>query len=219
MVTTIGGQLKWQNPTTSTPRHLNVDSFENDLTPYSGSTGDYQTQQATAYDHTGSFGLEYTNSGTANNITSTSGLSNYPSSGDDFGWLIYIPSGSTPAGGGFMCSTKFADQLSGGGDGNGTQHRTGDNQWEVGHIGSSINNTTNTVSVDYSGLGLYDTWLEERVTGYDGSQFTVTLYDAPLWNGGSEVVSSTFSSTVYSSGGITLKGYDQVFWDNYVIWQ
>lgn len=196
-----------------------VESWEDgDLSEYIGNTGSFAAQQDTTSPAEGSYALERTDAGSVNNIISQSGLPNYPASGDEFGWLVYIPSSTTPTGGGYICGTRFAEQNTSGGDANGTQHRPGENQWKVGNIGSSIANNTVSASVNYGTDVPYDTWLEERVTNYDGNQFTITLYDGPSWDGGSQVAQLTYSGTVYSGGGISFQCYGQVFWDNYVIW-
>jgi hypothetical protein len=80
-----------------------IDDFEDgDISEYSGATGNATVQTSTVFN--GTYALQFDTSGGANTITSTSGLSNYPSRGDTFQWYWRHSAGSTSSGMAFAVS-------------------------------------------------------------------------------------------------------------------
>lgn len=193
-----------------------VDNFEDgDLSEYAGATGSFTVQSSTVWD--GSWALQRDSGSSAASIVSQSGLDNYPQQGEEFGWFVYIPSSSNASASGFLSHATWAQQSNDGSNTNGygTQKRTGEDVWNLGRIGTSTFNNINSTTVDWSNYE--DQWLEERFTWDSSGNMTAELYDGAKDNGATQIASISYSNTAHSSGGISFRCYDTIYYDNYRI--
>lgn len=177
---TMDGDVVW------TAGAVIIDGFEdNDLSEYSGDTGQYQTQTGTVKD--GTYALQGTSDGSAYLIQSTSGLDNYPSEGDTFRWWYQTDTGG--AGSGYF---RYGLQDSNNHYRGGIDRANSELRLEIRDSGNLTTLASNALSIS-SG-----TWYELELVWQTDGTMTLTAYD----DTGSQLAQCSATDTSYTSGGV-----------------
>lgn len=186
-----------------------IDDFEDgDISEYEGDTSGFNVQQAVAKD--GSYALEGTNVTSGHLISSTSGLSSYPSQGSNFsghirftnvsagtGFILFGTQNETSTPGGYEVRFKpFTDEV----------------ELTV-RDGNGGTTTLDSTALTHKNNVWYKT---EVQWGSDGS-IDVTIYN----ESGSQITTLSGADTSYSSGGIGFRhdhssASESTFFDYYL---
>lgn len=187
-----------------------IDDFEdNDLSEYSivrtDASVDVLTQSGTVYE--GSYALEISdpnNTGENCGVLSTDGLDRYPQAGDTFSYWTYLPTTD---------STNFNTLEFGVQDQSKNSNATIDNGYRFDispsndnirlgeYDGGSFTELDSNSNVTWSNH--VGEWLEVVVGWGKGGNITVTVYDST----GTEIVSTSGNSTLYSGGAIGVSNF------------
>jgi len=218
---TVDSQTEWQDNTSSsdntaissgklvldnytTLENKTVDSFEDDdISEYSGDTANFSIVTSPVYD--GSYSLEGTSSGTAQNLDSTTDLNVYPEAGDNFSYRENVDTDSWNGG------TKFGFQ-----DSNNYYMIVNSTQDSAIYLKEKVGGswtTMDSVSVTIP----QDEWLKVRVEWATSGDITATVENST----GSTVGTVSGHDENFSSGGIGFSANtaastaQYAYWDNY----
>lgn len=175
-----------------------IDDFEdNDLSEYELDTGSYQTQSSTVFEGTYALEAQIPSSGTYVNLGSTSGLDNYPQSGDKFSYRVRFADSSNHH------LFYFATQSGGTSDPDAYYLNVSPKNTHLS-LRRRTNSSDTHLATDDTVFYSVDEWFELIVDWGAGGSFTVTLNKQD----GTQITQISGSDSTYSSGGIIWRSYN-----------